>query len=160
MGKGANTVSAYDRSSDAGRLSGADAEIVEIDTVAVAAPRDGGDAGTEELQEEIEQTRAEMGETIDEIQERLSPRRIGEQVRGQMRDATIGRAEQMVSEVTDSAREAGGGFLDTIRANPVPAALAALGIGWLWMKRPSGDGARRMRYGGYRSGYGDDYGYR
>jgi len=142
-------VSAYDRSSDAGRLSGADAEIVEIDTVAVAAPRDGGDAGTEELQEEIEQTRAEMGETIDEIQERLSPRRIGEQVRGQMRDATIGRAEQMVSEVTDSAREAGGGFLDTIRANPVPAALAALGIGWLWMKRPSGDGARRMRYGGY-----------
>jgi len=153
-------VSAYDRSSDAGRLFGADAEIVEIDTVAVAAPRDGGDAGTEELQEEIEQTRANMSETIDEIQERLSPRRIGEQVRGQMRDATIGRAEQMVSEVTDSAREAGGGFLDTIRANPVPAALAALGIGWLWMKRPSGDGARRMRYGGYRSGYGDDYGYR
>src|SRR6185437_212500 len=147
-------MSTYNRGAGPGRDT--DAESVEIDTMAVAAPRDDGDTSTEELQEEIEQTRANMSETIDEIQERLSPRYLGEQVR----EATIGRAGQMVGEMTDSAREAGGGILDTIRANPVPAALAALGIGWLWMKRPSGDGARRMRYGGYRSGYGDDYGYR
>jgi hypothetical protein len=141
-------VSAYERTPDPGRMS--DADIIEIDTVTVAEPTNDDGAGTDELQDQIEQTRANMGETIDEIQDRLDPRRIGEQVR----EATIGRAGDMVGEMTDTAREAGGGFLDTIRDNPVPAALAALGLGWLWLKRPSGDGGRR-RYGGYE-GYRDD----
>ncbi|HEV7216219.1 MAG TPA: hypothetical protein VGP33_13975, partial [Chloroflexota bacterium] len=88
----------------------------------------------------------------------------GEQVRDQVREATIGKAEHMVSDVTDSAREAGTGFIDMIRANPVPAAMAALGLGWLWMKRPNtSTSARPMRYGGYagyRNGDANDYGYR
>jgi len=163
-------VSAYGRTSDPGPAPNAEADIVEVDTITVTERPEGDGADTDELQEDIERTRANMSETIDEIQERLSPRRIGEQVRDQVRDATIGKAEEMVSDVTDSAREAGGGFLDTIRANPVPAALAALGIGWLWMKRPSSNGgARRTRYseydgyrgrddGNYRYRYGDgDY---
>ena len=141
-----------------------DGEVVEIDTVAVAVPLDESGDDTEAIQEQIEQTRANMSETIDAIQDRLSPQRIGEQVRDQVREATIGRAEHMVSDVTDSAREAGSGFVGMIRANPVPAALAALGIGWLWMKRPNAGGDdRRMRYGGYsayRNGDANDYGYR
>jgi gas vesicle protein len=141
-----------------------DADVVEIETVAVAEPLDENADDTEEIQEQIEQTRANMSETIDAIQDRLSPQRIGEQVRDQVREATIGRAEHMVSDVTDSARQAGNGFVEMIRANPVPAAMAALGLGWLWMKR-SGAAAneRPMRYGGYsgyRSGDGGDYGYR
>ena len=143
-----------------GQLDDTDTEVIEIDTVAVAAPTGEDDDDTEELQEQIARTRADMSETIDEIQERLNPQRIGEQVREQVRGATIGKAEQMVSDVTDSAREVSGGFLETIRDNPVPAALAALGLGWLWLKRPSGDsgGPRRMRSGGYDSyrAYGGD----
>jgi len=157
-------MSAYDRSSETGPVAGGDADIIEIDTVTVTASTDEDGDDTDELQDQIEQTRANMSETIDAIQDRLNPQRIGDQVREQVRDATIGRAEQMVSNVSDSAREAGGGVLDTIRANPVPAALAALGLGWLWLKRPSGDGgSARRRYGGYdgyRAPDRGDYGYR
>ncbi len=158
-------MSAYDRSSEPGRAADADVEIIEIATVTVDVPTDEDVDGTDELQGQIEQTRASMSGTIDAIQDRLNPQRIGEQVRDQVREATIGRAEQMVSDVSESAREAGGGMVDMIRANPVPVAMAALGLGWLWMKRPSADNgaARRMRYGSY-GGYQDrdvsDYGYR
>jgi uncharacterized protein YjbJ (UPF0337 family) len=151
-------MSGYDRAS--GPYREADPEVVEIDTVAVVAPGDEAADDTRELQDRIEDTRADMGETIDAIQERLSPRRIGEQVREQVRGATIGRAEQMVSDATDTAREAGGGLVDLLRDNPVPAALAALGLGWLWLKRPGGQGGGGGRrapaggYGGYRGGYG------
>jgi uncharacterized protein YjbJ (UPF0337 family) len=150
-------MSGYDRAS--GPYREADPEVVEIDTVAVVAPGDEAADDTRELQDRIEDTRADMGETIDAIQERLSPRRIGEQVREQVRGATIGRAEQMVSDATDTAREAGGGLVDLLRDNPVPAALAALGLGWLWLKRPGGQGGGGRRapaggYGGYRGGYG------
>ncbi|MGI8914021.1 MAG: DUF3618 domain-containing protein [Chloroflexota bacterium] len=156
-------MSAYDRSSERGRAADADAEIIEIDTVTVAMPLNEGVDGADELQGQIEQTRASMSGTIDAIQDRLNPQRIGEQVRDQVREATIGRAEQMVSDVTDSAREAGGGIVDMIRANPVPTAMAALGLGWLWMKRPSADSgaARRVQYrnyGGYRDRDLSDYG--
>ncbi len=156
-------MSAYDRSSEPGRAADADVEIIEIATVTVDVPTDEDVDGTDELQGQIEQTRASMSGTIDAIQDRLNPQRIGEQVRDQVREATIGRAEQMVSDVTESAREAGGGMVDLIRANPVPVAMAALGLGWLWMKRPSADSgaARRMRYrsyGGYRDRDLSDYG--
>lgn len=155
-------MSAYDRGSRP--RSEDDVDIVEIDTVTVAVPVDEIADDTEGIQEQIERTRANMSETIDAIQDRLNPQRIGEQVRDQVREATIGRAEHMVSDVTDSAREAGSSFVDMIRANPVPAALAALGLGWLWMKRPnSGASARHMRYGGYagyRNGDANDYAHR
>lgn len=142
-----------------------DDEVVEIETVDVAVPADADGADdTADMQEEIEQTRSDMSETIDAIQQKLSPQRIGEQVREQVHDATIGRAEQMVSDVTDTARQAGGGILGTIRENPVPTALAALGLGWLWMKRPSSSrsDSRGGRYGSYAGIRGDDaggYGY-
>lgn len=154
-------MSGYDRLSEPGRE--ADPEVVEIDTVSVVIADDDATDDTLELQSQIEQTRADMSGTIDAIQERLNPQRIGEQVREQVREATIGKAEQMVSDVTDSAREAGGGLVDMIRANPVPVAMAALGLGWLWMKRPSGNSGantRRMRYGsddGYRGADARDY---
>ncbi|MBW3636145.1 MAG: DUF3618 domain-containing protein, partial [Armatimonadetes bacterium] len=48
---------------------------------------------TEEIRDEIEHTRAEMSQTIDELQEKLSPQHIKEQVKDSVREATIGRAE-------------------------------------------------------------------
>lgn len=46
-------------------------------------------------------------------------------------DATIGKVEHMVSNVTDT----GSGIVDMIKANPIPAALAGLGLGWLFLNR-------------------------
>src|SRR5262249_34411811 len=80
----------------------------------------------EAIRENIAQTRAEMSGTIDAIQERLDPDRLKAQVsdavheqvgavRERVREATIGRAERMVSDFGDSARDAGSGFFGTIR---------------------------------------------
>jgi gas vesicle protein len=93
----------------------------------------------DQIRQQIEQTRADMSDTIEAIQDRLNPGRVAEQVKGEVRAATIGRAEHMVNEVSSSVRGASNGFLDTIRDNPVPAALAAIGLGWLWLKRPSAE---------------------
>lgn len=89
---------------------------------------DPGNREPEEIRAEIEDTRAAMGETIDEIQERMSPENIKEQARERVRDATIGRAEH----VGESAKGAGISMWETVKQNPVPAALVGVGIGWLY----------------------------
>jgi len=129
----------------------------------------------EVLRVDIEQTRVEMSGTIDAIQEKLNPDRLKEQVtdavqeqvetvKENIREATVGRAEQMVSNVGDTAQRAGSGFMETVKQNPIPAALAALGIGWLWMKRSGGSPDYQNEYrGGYTGGrtyYGGQPAYR
>jgi ElaB/YqjD/DUF883 family membrane-anchored ribosome-binding protein len=73
---------------------------------------DEGDADRVEIERtraEIERTRADMGETVDAIQQRLSP-------------------------------------METVRANPVPAALTGLGLTWLFMSaRRGSSGQTRYR---------------
>jgi len=71
--------------------------------------------------------------------------RTGEAVRA----ATIGKVEHMVQTVGNTTREMAEGANDTtkglgsairgtIERNPLPAALAAIGLGWLYLKRPQG----------------------
>jgi hypothetical protein len=128
-----------------------------------------GDAA--QIEAEIVRTRREMTGTVDELQRRLDPERIKAQVREQVedlaeqakqsvRDATIGRAEQMVADVKYNARSMRAGMIDTIRENPIPAALAAIGIGWLFFNGSSrGESADGYRYG-YRSAGPDGYRWR
>ena len=71
---------------------------------------------------EIERTRAGMGETVDAIQGRLSPENLKEQAKDRVKEATVGRA-----------RDARAGIAETVRANPLPAALTGIGLGWLLM---------------------------
>ena len=71
---------------------------------------------------EIERTRAGMSETVDAIQERLSPENLKEQAKDRVKEATVGKAQ-----------EAGSGIVDTIRQNPLPAALTVIGLGWLFV---------------------------
>ena len=117
-------------------------------------PAEEGD-GVEATRAQIEQTRSELSETIDAIQQKLSPQNLAEQAKSTVRDATVGKAGDMVSNVTDTARQAvsnagdtametvssagdtakgfGSTFVQTVRQNPVPAALAGIGLGWLFM---------------------------
>ena len=52
-------------------------------------------------------------------------------------DATIGRAEDAVTNAGETARGVGSIVIETIKQNPVPAALAGLSLGWLFMNRSS-----------------------
>jgi ElaB/YqjD/DUF883 family membrane-anchored ribosome-binding protein len=118
------------------------------------------------LREDIAQTRAEMSGTIDAIQERLDPQRVvGEakdaakeavqgvvqETTGAVREATLGKAGQMAGDVTETARGASFTIMDTIRDNPVPAAMAAIGVGWLAMsarnRSPAGQSSRYQARG-------------
>jgi len=141
------------------------------------AGRDVDDAAatpeTVEIRANIEQTRAEMSETIEAIQERLSPQHLKEQVKGQVReqfeevkstvrDATIGKAETMVRSASESVTEARYTLMETIRQNPIPAAMVGIGLGWLLMNRRSAPSYNTPRYEqrGYRGvGYYDAGGY-
>ena len=49
---------------------------------------------TEQIRAEIEDTRPERGQTINEIQERLNPEHLVNQVKESVREATIGKVEK------------------------------------------------------------------
>jgi hypothetical protein len=122
--------------------------------------------------DQIEQTRAEMSETIDAIQERLDPQLLVDQAKDAARDAalekvqdlksnvrqaTVGKVEDAVSSVSEKvqgivgvtsdrtgdasdtaartmngSKQAGHSLLDTVKQHPVPAAMAGIGLGWLF----------------------------
>ncbi len=120
---------------------------------------------TEQIRAEIEDTRAEMSQTINEIQERLSPEHLVGQVKETVREATIGKVERVmetISEATEPARQAmgraGTAIADTGRTvgnsmwkNPIPVALIGLGVGLLVMRYRGGnggDGYERPRVAG------------
>ncbi|HJT25928.1 MAG TPA: DUF3618 domain-containing protein [Pyrinomonadaceae bacterium] len=114
----------------------------------------------EQIRAEIEDTRAEMSQTINEIQERLSPDHLMGQVKETVRDATIGKVERVVetvgetiSDVTEPAREVaalagnaikevGTTVADKIWKNPIPVTLIGLGVGMLVVRNFWGDGTK------------------
>jgi len=113
---------------------------------------------TAEIREGIEQTRSEMSETIEAIQARLNPEHLKDQVKEQVReqfqevkatvrDATIGKAEEMARNVGESVTDARYTVMETISHNPIPAAMVALGLGWLWMNRRNAPVRRAAQYG-------------
>src|SRR5688572_30302981 len=89
-------------------------------------------AQVREAREEIRHTRERMSETLDQLGERLHPDRVKAELKSNIREATVGRVENMARQARDRASEAGTGIMDTIRENPVPAAMVAVGLGWLF----------------------------
>lgn len=140
---------------------------------------DTSDDDIEATRAQIEQTRSEMSTTINAIQEKLSPANLAEQAKDTVRDATIGKAQNFMNDATDTAREAvsnagdtalsavnnagdtarsaGTSLIGTIRQNPIPAALAGLGLGWLIMKSRQSSGSSQNTFYSSNSGY--DYRY-
>jgi len=106
----------------------------------------------------IDDTRERISQDLDEIGERLNPRHVKDQVKDGIREATIGRVEDMAREAGDRLNEVSGGLVQTIKANPVPAAMAGVGLAWLFMSR--GSTGARPQQGGYRYSSGrTDYEY-
>jgi ElaB/YqjD/DUF883 family membrane-anchored ribosome-binding protein len=118
------------------------------------------EANVSEIRESIRQTRADMTETIDALQERLSPSHMKDQVKEHVREqytqlrntirvATVGKVEDMVERMSDTVNVTRRSIMETVSANPVPSALVGIGLAWLWMNRRSSS-----------SGYSDYSGYR
>src|ERR1041384_1722218 len=118
------------------------------------------DQDPDQIRAEIEDTRAEMSQTINEIQERLSPEHLMGQVKETVREATIGKVERIMNKVGDTiggmaepAREvmdragstikdAGTSVANGVSRTPIPIALIGLGVGMLLIQRfRGGDGS-------------------
>src|SRR5207302_71755 len=90
---------------------------------------------SERLEQESEQTRRRLADSLEELRTRLSP-------------------GQVVDQLVDYATENGAGEFvrnlgDDVRRNPLPVTLIGAGIGWLMMangrshqRRDGGDGER------------------
>jgi hypothetical protein len=91
--------------------------------------------GTRDVRSQIERTRVELGRTIDEIQDRLSPRRIIHDAKDTLSDATIGRAKRLAHRVTEAANANGSpqvqAVLDKARRNPTLMAILGIAVGAL-----------------------------
>jgi Protein of unknown function (DUF3618) len=83
------------------------------------------------------------------------------QAKTTVREATIGRVEHMAMYTRDTAESVKGDLFTTIKRNPVPAALAAISIGWLWSHRSGGGSPSSSsgRYGSYRAETHSDWNY-
>ena len=149
---------------------------------------------TAAIKSDIERTRADMSKTVNEIEERLSPAHLKEQVadlkgavignyhdakdhvkedlsreldqakarlqweahqaklavqeeirhaKRAVHEATVGRVQHMVHDAGHAVTDAGTSILDTIKENPVPSAMLAIGLGWLLMNSKSSSHSSR-----------------
>jgi ElaB/YqjD/DUF883 family membrane-anchored ribosome-binding protein len=106
----------------------------------------------EQLKAEIEETRAGMSETIDEIQERLRPANLARQAGESIKEATVARAKDLAeraSGVAGDIRERPGdvGIAAMRLVSESPAVAATIGIIATLI------GVRALRSGRKRTGY-------
>jgi hypothetical protein len=115
---------------------------------------------TREIRAEIEQTRGEMSETVNAIQERLRPGNIASNAAGSVKETIKHVAEDKAQVVAERAREvADSEPVQYVRANPIPTAMIGIGIaGLTWLaiggrearsygrQRSSGDWRRTSPY--------------
>jgi ElaB/YqjD/DUF883 family membrane-anchored ribosome-binding protein len=83
------------------------------------------------MRAEIRETRDRMSNTLGELGDRLNPNRLKAQVKANIREATVGRVENMARNAADRVNDTGHGMMDRIRENPIPAAMVGIGLGWL-----------------------------
>jgi hypothetical protein len=112
------------------------------------------DARARQIRHEMARTREGLSETVDAIQEKLSPGNIV----ANAKSATTEKVKDMASNAAESARdmaataadtagewwEASGGntVVDRLRNNPIPALMTGVGVAWLLMS----NGARHRPY--------------
>jgi ElaB/YqjD/DUF883 family membrane-anchored ribosome-binding protein/gas vesicle protein len=97
----------------------------------------GGSAGdidedeTEIIAADIRITQERLGDTVEEIGERFNPRRLKAELKSDIRDATIGKVENMAQQTADMVSDAQRSLVQSVRENPVPVAMVGIGLGWM-----------------------------
>jgi ElaB/YqjD/DUF883 family membrane-anchored ribosome-binding protein len=130
------------------------------------ADRDMGEDETEIIAADIRVTQERLGDTVEEIGERFNPTRLKEELKSDIRDATIGKVENMAQQTADMMSDAQRSLKQSIRENPIPVVLVGLGLGWMILNAST----RKKRMGadsqyddyqrrGARSTYDDEQGY-
>ncbi len=89
------------------------------------------------IRADIDETRGRITQDLHEIGERLNPQRIKQDIKEGIRDATIGRVEDMARQAEQRLSDAGSGIVQRVKDNPIPAVMAAAGIAWLLMGKSS-----------------------
>jgi ElaB/YqjD/DUF883 family membrane-anchored ribosome-binding protein len=88
---------------------------------------------TDAIRADIEKTRERLGETVEALGAQLNPTNLKQRVKDGVHEATIGRVQHMASNTRDRIAETGRSFAQTVRENPIPAAVVAAGLGWLFL---------------------------
>jgi hypothetical protein len=112
------------------------------------------DIRTRELQAEIAETREELSETVEAIQEKLRPSNIMSEGTEAVKTAATERVRDMAETATDTAYR----IVESTRQNPWPALMIGAGVAWLLIDQTRDDDSfesERYRSGRYRAtGYG------
>ena len=139
------------------------------------------DSKIEAIQAEIAETRERLAGDLDELKDRVSPENMAQAAKEQvmdmaqdakqaMKDGVMNAAHETKQKAIEIAGDVGSGvrrgftgFGRSIRDNPVPAAIAAAGIGYLFYKavmdrRDSFDERDTFNGQRYGEGYGEAYG--
>jgi hypothetical protein len=90
--------------------------VLRVPAAAADSAYDAGGKSPDEIEQDIGQTRGQLGEILDELERKLAPRQL---------------LERGVDMLKDSMTGEGGGLSDTLRAHPVPLALLGIGVGWM-----------------------------
>ncbi len=83
-----------------------------------------GQTETGRIEQDLDRTRARLGSHLNELQDRLSPGQVLDDLMGYFRGsegAAFGRS-----------------LLDNVRGNPMPAAVTTIGLAWLMASNPRG----------------------
>lgn len=87
------------------------------------------------IKAQIRKTRAELSQTINAIQEELSPHNLVEQAKESLKEATIGKVEEMTQHASYKANNWRNSFVHTVKENPIPVALVGVGLSWLFFNK-------------------------
>ncbi len=90
-----------------------------------------GDKSAAMIRAEMEQTRAAMEATLEELQSRLTPLHLAQDVLGAVGDATAEKVKEMTSDVKQNARSLGRKVAALYDANPLAFGLSVLAAGAL-----------------------------
>jgi ElaB/YqjD/DUF883 family membrane-anchored ribosome-binding protein len=96
-----------------------------------SSDREKGENETEVLAADIRVTQERLGNTVEEIGERFNPTRLKAELKHDIRDATIGRVEDMAQQTAEIVSDAQRTIMQSVRENPIPAVMIGLGVGWL-----------------------------
>jgi hypothetical protein len=109
----------------------------------------------EQIRRDIERTRAEMDKTVDVLQERLRPRHLLDDALEALRGWSASSRSPdaaTANNAVDAVGQVGGRVVESLRENPVPAALIGAGVAWLVFgsgKSPSWPRRRGMTMADY-----------
>jgi len=109
------------------------------------------------LREDIDQTREQIGDTLEAIGEKLSPGNMVQEAAQTVRDAASRTVENVMTTASERVSDLAEQGRDTVEAvrrrvgdNAVPAAVAAVFLGWVAYKalRRNGSSVRPTTRGG------------